>query len=98
MNTAGKPRKHIPQRTCIICRRVLPKRELTRVVRTPDAGVQIDRTGKLAGRGAYICSTPSCWEKAARSEALNKALKASLTSEERESIAAYGAAIAPTEN
>lgn len=98
MTTAGKPRKHVPQRTCIICRRVLPKRELTRVVRTPESGVQIDETGKLAGRGAYLCSTPSCWEKAARSDALNKALKASLTSEERESIAAYGVTIAPTEN
>src|SRR2546430_1056974 len=95
MTPTGKSRKHVPQRTCVICRRVLAKRELTRVVRTPENGVQIDSTGKLAGRGAYLCSTPSCWDKAARSDALNKALKVSLTDTERESIAAYGARLQP---
>jgi len=90
MNVAGKIRKHVPQRTCVICRRVLPKRELTRIVSTPTSGVQIDKIGKMAGRGAYLCGTSSCWEKAARSEALSKALRTNLSDDEREIIAAYG--------
>lgn len=95
MTSASKPRKHVPQRTCVICRRTLPKRELTRVVRTPENGVQIDGTGKLAGRGAYLCDTPSCWEKAARSDALTKALKCGLNDDERQALAAYGASLSP---
>ena|SRR5687768_14212454 len=95
MTSASKPRKHVPQRTCVICRRTLPKRELTRVVRTPENGVQIDSTGKLAGRGAYLCDTPSCWEKAARADALTKALKCGLNDDERQAVAAYGASLSP---
>src|SRR5690349_9757654 len=95
MSPVTKQRKHVPQRTCVICRRVLAKRELTRVVRTPDMGVQIDPTGKLAGRGAYLCSTPSCWERAARGDALLKALKTTLSAAERDSIAAHGASLSP---
>jgi predicted RNA-binding protein YlxR (DUF448 family) len=54
--------KHVPQRTCVGCRTVLAKRELIRIVRTPD-GVQVDRTGKLSGRGAYLHDRRSCWER-----------------------------------
>ena len=50
-----------PQRTCISCQRVLPKRELVRVVRTPSSEIVIDRTGKVAGRGAYLCPYRDCW-------------------------------------
>jgi uncharacterized protein len=95
MSPVSKLRKHVPQRTCVICRRVLSKRELTRVVRTPDMGVQIDPTGKLAGRGAYLCSTPSCWERAARGDALLKALKSPMSDAERNSIATHGASLSP---
>ena len=62
---SGKPTKrvkHIPQRTCVGCRKVLPKRVLLRLVRQPE-GVVVDPTGKLAGRGAYLHNTRSCWEK-----------------------------------
>ena len=47
--------QHIPQRTCVACRQARPKRELIRLVRTADSGVEIDRQGKTAGRGAYLC-------------------------------------------
>jgi uncharacterized protein len=90
MTAAGKIRKHMPQRTCVICRRVLPKRELTRIVSTPSSGVHIDKTGKMAGRGAYLCETLSCWEKAARSEVLSKALRTDLSDDERKLISVYG--------
>ena len=77
-------RKHIPQRTCVACREVLPKRSLIRIVRTPD-GVQIDPTGKLAGRGAYLHDQRSCWEKGLRGSLAN-ALRIELTTEEQERL------------
>lgn len=60
---AEKRPKHIPQRTCVGCRSVLAKRSLVRLVRRPE-GIQIDPSGKLAGRGAYLHNQRSCWEKA----------------------------------
>ena len=80
--------KHIPQRTCVVCREKQDKRQLTRVVRTPDAGVVIDLTGKRNGRGAYLCAKPECWAKAAESKILDQALKTDLTQEERAALAA----------
>jgi predicted RNA-binding protein YlxR (DUF448 family) len=69
--------KHVPQRTCVGCRTVLPKRTLVRLVRRPE-GVQIDPTGKLAGRGAYLHASRSCWEKGLKGS-LASALKVDLT-------------------
>jgi predicted RNA-binding protein YlxR (DUF448 family) len=73
--------KHIPQRSCVGCRQVLPKRSLIRVVRTPD-GLKIDPTGKLAGRGAYLHNQRSCWERGIKG-ALAHALKTELTDSDR---------------
>jgi len=56
--------KHIPQRTCVACRQVKPKRELVRIVRTPEGHIQVDATGKARGRGVYLCRRRACWEKA----------------------------------
>jgi predicted RNA-binding protein YlxR (DUF448 family) len=72
-----KPLKHIPQRTCVGCRTILPKRSLLRLVRRPE-GVQLDPTGKLAGRGAYLHNRRSCWEKGLKGP-LAHALKVTLT-------------------
>ena len=69
--------KHIPQRTCVGCHTVLPKRSLVRIVRQPD-GVRVDPTGKLAGRGAYLHNRRSCWEKGLKGS-LAHALKATLS-------------------
>src|SRR4051812_47294561 len=71
--------KHIPQRTCIACRTVESKRGLVRVVRTPAGTVEIDPTGKKSGRGAYVCRSRSCWEKALKGKALETALKTTLS-------------------
>ncbi len=76
--------KHVPQRTCVGCRTVLAKRELVRIVRTPD-GVRVDLTGKLAGRGAYLHNQRSCWERGLRG-ALAHALKTELTPADRERL------------
>lgn len=82
-------RRHVPQRSCIACRRTDSKRALIRVVRTPQQGVQIDPSGKLAGRGAYLCQARPCWHKAFKSSALNRALKTTLTVEELAALRAY---------
>ncbi|MDD2923501.1 MAG: YlxR family protein [Anaerolineales bacterium] len=73
--------KHIPQRTCVGCREVLPKRQMVRVVRTAD-GIQVDPTGKLAGRGAYLHDQRECWARGLRG-ALANALKAELSADDR---------------
>jgi predicted RNA-binding protein YlxR (DUF448 family) len=67
--------KHVPQRTCIACRKIDAKRGLTRLVRLPDNRVAIDPTGKQSGRGAYICAERSCWETALKRKAVERALK-----------------------
>ena len=82
--------KHVPQRTCIVCRQQFDKRDLTRVVRTPDAGVAVDVTGKQSGRGAYLCNQVSCWDRALQSDQLlNKALNTTVEPAEKTAIAAY---------
>ncbi|NLG71093.1 MAG: YlxR family protein [Chloroflexi bacterium] len=77
-------RKHVPQRTCVGCRSVLPKRSLIRIVRTPEA-VLIDPTGKMAGRGAYLHDRRECWERGLKG-ALAHALKTELSAEDRQRL------------
>jgi uncharacterized protein len=76
--------KHIPQRTCVGCREVLSKRELLRIVRTPE-GVQYDPTGKTKGRGAYLHEKQSCWEQALKGS-LAQALKTELVQKDRSQL------------
>ena len=86
--TDNKPKKHIPQRTCVACREVNEKRSLIRVVRTPD-GVAIDTTGRMPGRGAYIHDSKECWEKALKRGVLARSLKAEISQEDMETLQAY---------
>ena len=79
--------KHVPQRTCVGCREVLPKRSMIRIVRSGDA-VLVDPTGKLAGRGAYLHNQRSCWERGLKG-ALSHALKTELTEEDRKTLLAF---------
>lgn len=78
--------QHIPQRTCVACRQARPKRELIRLVCTTDSGVEIDRRGKTAGRGAYLCHRLECWEDGLRSHRLEYALRTTLSTENREEL------------
>ena len=73
--------KHVPQRTCVGCREVLPKRKLVRLVCTAD-GVRVDPSGKLAGRGAYLHDRRQCWERAFKGP-LAYALKTTLSIDDR---------------
>lgn len=67
--------KKIPERKCMGCNEKLPKKELIRVVRTPEGEVLLDTTGKKSGRGAYICPKVSCYEKALKSKRLERCLE-----------------------
>jgi predicted RNA-binding protein YlxR (DUF448 family) len=73
----------VPVRTCVICREQSTKRQLVRIVRQPDGRVVVDPTGRLNGRGAYLCDRPACWQRAAASDALAKALNTQVTEELR---------------
>ncbi len=88
MRSNAKPRR-VPQRTCIGCREVLSKRSLIRLVRSTD-GVVIDLTGKKPGRGAYLHDKRSCWERALKGDLLERALRTTLSEEERERLRAHG--------
>ncbi|MCB9433083.1 MAG: YlxR family protein [Ardenticatenaceae bacterium] len=82
--------KHIPLRSCFVCRQKTDKRHLTRIVRTPDAGVVVDATGKKNGRGAYLCDQPLCWDKVVKNRGLlNRALLAEVNDDELAAIAAH---------
>ena len=67
--------KKIPMRTCVITGEKLPKKELIRVVRTPEGNVIVDETGKANGRGAYLKKDIETFEKAEKSKVLNKKLE-----------------------
>ena len=67
--------KKIPERQCLGCRQMKPKTELIRVLKTPEGNICIDKTGKLNGRGAYICDSVDCLKKAIKSKGLERSFK-----------------------
>jgi len=69
-----KPRK-IPMRMCVGCREMKPKKELLRVVKRPTGEIALDTTGKLPGRGAYVCHSMECLNKAIKQKQLDRALE-----------------------
>lgn len=74
--------KKVPMRMCLGCQEMKPKKELIRIVRrAQDSLVQIDPTGKVAGRGAYICRDVNCLEKAFKLKRLEKALEVPISQE-----------------
>ena len=82
--------KPIPQRTCVACRRAKAKRELVRLVRISDGGVEVDISGKKVGRGAYLCRSRGCWETGLKAGRLEHALRTTLTQNNREQLIEYG--------
>ena len=73
--------KKIPQRQCMGCRERKEKRQLIRVVRSPEGEVSLDFSGKKNGRGAYLCPNPECLKKAIRSKALDRSLEVAIPQE-----------------
>lgn len=73
--------KKIPVRQCVGCREMIPKKELLRVIRTPEEEVVLDATGKQNGRGAYLCRSTECFAKARKTKGLERSLKVSIPDE-----------------
>lgn len=73
--------KKIPMRMCTGCREMKPKKELIRVVKTPEGEIKLDTVGKLNGRGAYICRCAECLKKAEKTKALSRAFGCEISSE-----------------
>ena len=80
-----KPKK-IPLRMCVGCRESKPKRELIRVVRSPEGTVSMDPVGKKPGRGAYVCRQQSCLARAIKQKQLERQLETQLTPEVAEAL------------
>lgn len=93
MTPKGPKPKHVPMRTCIVCRQERGKRELVRIVRTLDGTVRVDPTGKVAGRGAYLCRARPCWEQALQGQRLGAALKTTVSAENLAELRAYAATL-----
>jgi predicted RNA-binding protein YlxR (DUF448 family) len=75
-----------PQRMCVGCREMKNKRELVRIVRSPQGDIDLDTTGKKPGRGAYICPEPECLKQAIKGKRLQKALEQNIPDEVLEKI------------
>lgn len=71
-------KKKIPSRQCVGCNEMKNKKELLRVIKTPEGEIVLDTTGRKNGRGAYICQSVACFQKAKRSKALERSLKISI--------------------
>ena len=84
----AKPR-HVPERRCVACGQRAPKRDLTRIVRTPQGTVHADSTGKSSGRGAYLCRSMDCWDRGVRKGTLERNLKVTIAPRDREVLLDY---------
>ncbi len=80
--------KKVPQRICVGCQKTKGKKELIRIVRTPDLQIKIDATGKLSGRGAYLCHDLGCLRMSLAGKKLQRALHVDLPPEIVESLKA----------
>lgn len=80
--------KKIPMRQCLGCREMKPKRELIRVVRSPEGVISIDAKGKAPGRGAYLCPDPECLKRAMKTRAISRAFETEIPQEIYDSLLA----------
>ena len=78
--------KKIPMRQCVGCREMRPKKELVRVVKSPEGTISLDFRGKAPGRGAYLCPNPECLKKAMRAKALERAFDMQIPQEINEQL------------
>ena len=78
--------KKIPMRMCVGCREMKPKKELLRIVRSPEGEVFVDTTGKKSGRGAYVCYQENCLTRAIKQRQLDRALEVTVAAELTEQL------------
>ena len=74
-------KRKVPQRKCVGCGEMIPKKELLRVLRTQEGEFVLDMTGKMNGRGAYLCPSKECFKKAVKSKGLERSFKQAIPSE-----------------
>ena len=91
-----KQRK-VPMRMCVGCHEMKPKRELQRIVRSPEGEVSIDPIGKKPGRGAYVCRNVDCLKKARKTRVLERKFEASVADEVFDSLTAQFEALPPVD-
>ncbi|MBI4286949.1 MAG: YlxR family protein [Chloroflexi bacterium] len=84
------PRRRVPERTCVACRRKDSKGSLLRLVRTATGEILIDKAGKQNGRGAYLCPFRNCWESAVKGTRLEYVLKGKIELESKKRLLEYG--------
>ena len=84
--TTNLPEKKLPMRKCLGCNEMKPKRDLIRVVRSPEGAISLDKTGKANGRGAYLCPDTACLKKCAKRKSLERAFKCQMPSEVYEGL------------
>ena len=89
-----KPKK-TPMRMCVGCREMKPKRELIRVVRSPDGAVSLDPVGKKPGRGTYVCRSEACLKRSIKQRQLERVLEVQLTEEVSRQLQETIAALPP---
>ncbi|MFR0823000.1 MAG: RNase P modulator RnpM [Clostridia bacterium] len=78
--------KKLPNRTCIGCNSIKPKKELVRIVKDKEGNISLDITGKANGRGAYLCKDIQCLEKAIKTKKLERVFETKITEEIYESL------------
>lgn len=81
-------RKRIPTRRCTGCGEHFPKKELVRVVRSPEGAITLDETGRASGRGAYLCRNAACLKKARRARRLEQNLACAIPDDVYEALEA----------
>lgn len=89
--------RHLPERTCVVCRRKAGKRELVRLVCSGGA-VEADLRGKKPGRGVYLCASSECWEKGLKTNRVEFGLRTKLSAENRLLLMEYGRSLAEKED
>jgi len=88
--------KHVPERSCVACGTKRAKGDLVRVVHTSQGEVAVDETGKMNGRGAYLCGRSECWEQALVQQKIGRferALRGKLTPTDKAKLRAHGEAL-----
>jgi predicted RNA-binding protein YlxR (DUF448 family) len=98
-SSAARPEmhRHVPERTCVACHEVKPKRELVRLVCGAGGVVEVDTLGRKPGRGAYLCRSPECWHRGVNKGKLEHALRSRLSAESRASLMKYAGDIRDSE-
>jgi predicted RNA-binding protein YlxR (DUF448 family) len=82
--------RHVPDRTCIGCRRIKPQDEMIRITGNENEGVAIAPSGRRQGRSAYLCKSRDCWEKGLKKDRLDLSLKMNISKEAKAELSRFG--------